>query len=660
MKKTISWIFTLVFLVSFASVAYADSSPVAAITGEIIGAQIKLHVSATDDVGLANIKASYQGAWHDFNCNGAISCETDFYVTETAARTYEYKGRAEDTAGKRGFSLVSVDFNFFNSAPVIDSYLPADLNPSIMFGSYVDFSYTGHDPENNPLTYSWKVNNVEQSTAASWRFTPGSTGTYAVSLTVSDGSLTASQSWIVYAQTKDVFVSNTAAQSAAVEKQIFYINATINYTSIDNSNASTTARFLIDTGAGFVEKSSKPINITVNGSKAVSFNWTDDFSTTQAINMRISADKIIGEENTINNNATTSVNSVRIEDAYALSVRQATAYSSVTDGTTVTLNITLTNYANVPVYYVPVNITYIEPGLTFNTGGACADNLYTFLNVTALGSKKWYTSFFDQDPCVTAGVLNTSESADMITASIEGRISASNTIKNSYGRKIYHVNSVGSLLDTIGFGSYQVTGITTINALKFWITSMNKGRIFDITPLGILNTMYSSALFSTGTPKGITTIDGTNFWETTNTGSPHVAYKLDSSMNYISDFTTDTSGATDPYGITTANESIFWITDATLGKVFKVTDTGAYISNFSAKFLPNSTIKGIDTDDGSRLWVVDDANKLVFAVNETTSTQISNFSTESYATKPKGITTIDGNEFWIADDNVYEGDYGFS
>jgi len=84
-----------------------------------------------------------------------------------------------------------------NSAPKIYYYEPvgstlnADLNQNITF---IQFS---SDPELAPLTYSWSVDSVEQATTKDLTYNFTTAGSHTVVVTVSDGALSASQSWTV-------------------------------------------------------------------------------------------------------------------------------------------------------------------------------------------------------------------------------------------------------------------------------------------------------------------------------------------------------------------------------------------------------------------------------------------------------------------------------
>jgi len=86
--------------------------------------------------------------------------------TAMVAGDYGFIAKATDNAAAEAtkyFSLV-IDENL-NRPPVIDAQTPAATGASVAHGSAIDFTVTASDPESGALTYSWKVNGVEKSTA---------------------------------------------------------------------------------------------------------------------------------------------------------------------------------------------------------------------------------------------------------------------------------------------------------------------------------------------------------------------------------------------------------------------------------------------------------------------------------------------------------------
>ncbi len=98
------------------------------------------------------------------------------------------------------------EHQFVNNDPTIDSFTPTDTTPEINEGSSLDFSVTASDPDEDSLSYSWRLDDVVVSTGTSYVYEPGyqDSGTHKIKVIVSDGELTASQEWIVAVNNVDV------------------------------------------------------------------------------------------------------------------------------------------------------------------------------------------------------------------------------------------------------------------------------------------------------------------------------------------------------------------------------------------------------------------------------------------------------------------------
>jgi len=98
-----------------------------------------------------------------------------------------------------GEPVNSSPVTILNSAPTISSYSPINTNPSIDEGSSLMFSVTAADIDNEPLTYSWTLDGAVVSTAYEYTYSPSydDSGAHTIEVTVSDGSLTATQQWSV-------------------------------------------------------------------------------------------------------------------------------------------------------------------------------------------------------------------------------------------------------------------------------------------------------------------------------------------------------------------------------------------------------------------------------------------------------------------------------
>jgi len=88
---------------------------------------------------------------------------------------------------------------FFPSAGSISLYTGYVMNKKENHNNSQLFNHTSTDPDGDTLTYSWKLNGIEKSTAASWMFSTAGEqcGTSTMELEVSDSQLTDTQSWTV-------------------------------------------------------------------------------------------------------------------------------------------------------------------------------------------------------------------------------------------------------------------------------------------------------------------------------------------------------------------------------------------------------------------------------------------------------------------------------
>jgi len=86
-----------------------------------------------------------------------------------------------------------------NRPPTIDTFTPADTTPDVDEGQNLEFTHTSSDPDTDPLSYSWLLDDVEKSADQNWTYSPdfNAAGPHNVTLVVSDGNLTDSQEWAV-------------------------------------------------------------------------------------------------------------------------------------------------------------------------------------------------------------------------------------------------------------------------------------------------------------------------------------------------------------------------------------------------------------------------------------------------------------------------------
>lgn len=127
--------------------------------------------------------------------------------TYDQAGTYNVTFNVSDGTDKDS-ETITITVNNVNRAPVITWFAPPsttlgtrDITDLGFFGGYYNllFNHTSEDPDGDSLTYSWKLDGLEKATTQSWLYSPPETdcGNRTVLLTVSDYSLTDTQSWNV-------------------------------------------------------------------------------------------------------------------------------------------------------------------------------------------------------------------------------------------------------------------------------------------------------------------------------------------------------------------------------------------------------------------------------------------------------------------------------
>ncbi len=107
-----------------------------------------------------------------------------------------YQGHGADTEKvEECGSKDCVDGECVNTPPSIDSYSPT-TDPTINVGESQTFSITKSDPDGDPLTVRWYVDDVLKSQGSdSYTYTATTAGTFEVRVTVSDGTDTVSHTW---------------------------------------------------------------------------------------------------------------------------------------------------------------------------------------------------------------------------------------------------------------------------------------------------------------------------------------------------------------------------------------------------------------------------------------------------------------------------------
>jgi hypothetical protein len=98
----------------------------------------------------------------------------------------------------------SVNITVGNRAPVLHSWMPP-LSTDMLVGEVANFSASALDPENDAMTYLWKVDGeVALSDTSSFSYVPTEKGDHIVELTISDGTDTTRQQWTVTVKARPV------------------------------------------------------------------------------------------------------------------------------------------------------------------------------------------------------------------------------------------------------------------------------------------------------------------------------------------------------------------------------------------------------------------------------------------------------------------------
>ncbi|OIN87237.1 MAG: hypothetical protein COY38_00920 [Candidatus Aenigmarchaeota archaeon CG_4_10_14_0_8_um_filter_37_24] len=136
---------------------------------------------------LTSMNGCYDGYYRNYFCT---------------ANTVQYSQSCTSTCcknllGPNGYCSGTVCRTSGNNPPVIDYYIPTNLNPTVQENGKIEFNQTSSDPEGDTLSYKWLLNGTEKSTSQNWTYVPGSDskGVYNVTFSVTDGTYSVSKEW---------------------------------------------------------------------------------------------------------------------------------------------------------------------------------------------------------------------------------------------------------------------------------------------------------------------------------------------------------------------------------------------------------------------------------------------------------------------------------
>ena len=132
-----------------------------------------------------------------------------------------------------------------NTRPRIDWYSPADSAVTGIEGKSIAFQQVSSDPNNNALSYRWTLDSVLKATTQDWTSPALSLGIHTVRVTVSDGTSSDYQEWILHVQPPTNWPPITSDNYDGLWHNSDF---SILLTAIDNENDNVTTYYKINNG----------------------------------------------------------------------------------------------------------------------------------------------------------------------------------------------------------------------------------------------------------------------------------------------------------------------------------------------------------------------------------------------------------------------------
>ncbi|MCG8604584.1 Ig-like domain-containing protein [bacterium] len=189
------------------------------------GNELSFQVSATDDDGdpityeAQNLpqRASFNSGSRTFSWTPATDQSGEYEVTFIA----------RDNKGGLDSETIKINVKNENNPPQISFFQPADLVLALVDEEPIQFSINITDLDNDPLSYSWRANGTLVSTSSQYEFRPTefTSGTYIITIDVTDGEDTVSMQWRLDAVTSVELASFSATASGFDGVQVSWITA---------------------------------------------------------------------------------------------------------------------------------------------------------------------------------------------------------------------------------------------------------------------------------------------------------------------------------------------------------------------------------------------------------------------------------------------------